>query len=110
MTIRQIQIIAPTALTATAVAYAIVPASNTYRIGRAGFANSSGGPVSVSAYLVKPGGTPSAANEILPPTNVANGTTYVSPELAGLTMPAGTSLWAAGAGVVLYASGVSVGQ
>lgn len=108
MTIRQIQIIAPTLLTGTAVSYVLVPGASIYRIGRAGFANNSGAAVSVRAYLVPAGGTPLGGNLILPPTNVANGTTYVSPELAGLTMTQGARLFAAGLGVVLYASGISV--
>lgn len=107
MTIRQIQIIAPTTLTGVAVAHATVPGATVYRIGRAGFANNTGAPVSVSAYLVASGAA-SASNLILPPTNVANGTTYIAPELAGLTMPAGAKLYALGNGVVLYASGISV--
>lgn len=107
MTIRQIQIIAPTTLTGTPASYVLVPATNTYRIGRAGFANNTGAPVSVSAYLVASGAA-GASNLILPPTNVANGTTYISPELAGLTMPAGAKLYAAGNGVIFYASGAAI--
>lgn len=108
MTIRQLQLIAPIAMTGTAAPYLIVPPTTTYRIGRLGFANNTGAPVSVHAYLVPSGGTPTSANLVLPPVNVANGTTYPSPELAGLTLPQGSKLYASGNGVVLYASGIAV--
>lgn len=100
MTIRQLQLIAPTAMTGSLVAYIVVPQTTTYRIGRAGFANNTGAAVSVTASLT--------GVVILPPTNVPAGRTYVSPELAGLVLPAGSSLQASGAGVVIYASGTSV--
>lgn len=91
-------------MTGTAAPYVTVPQTTTYRIGRAGFANSTGAAVSVSASLLT-GGT---AVVILPSVNVPAGRTYVSPELAGLVLPAGSSLQASGAGVVIYASGTSV--
>lgn len=100
MTVRQIPLIAPVAMTGLLAPYLTVPKGTTYRIGRAGFANNTAAAVSVTATL--------SGVVILPPTNVPAGRTYVSPELAGLVLPQLSILQASGAGVVIYASGVSI--
>jgi hypothetical protein len=111
MTIRQVQLVAPTQIAGAATTYLTVPANTTYRIGRAGFSNPSGAAIPITVYLVPAAGAASAANELIDAVNVPAGSTYVSPELAGLVMPAGSTLQAlAGTAgvVVLYASGVSI--
>lgn len=111
MTIRQIPIVSPTQLPAAVAVMATVPSNTTYRIGRAGFSNPTGGALTVTVYLVPSGGMPVAGNELVPAVNVAAGTTYVSPELAGLVMPAGSTLQmfaSAAASIVAYASGVLI--
>ena len=106
--ITQAQLIAPTALPAAAGTQLPVPVNTTMRIARAGFSNPTAGAIAVTAYLVASGGSPSSANVLINGQVVAAGSTYVSPELAGLVMPAGSTLQCLGAGLVLYASGVSI--
>lgn len=111
MTIKQVQLIAPIQLAAAATSYITVPANTTYRIGRAGFANPTGGALLVTAYLVPAAGAPGVANIVVSAVSVPAGTTYISPELAGLVIPQGSTLQAfasAAASIVLYASGVSI--
>lgn len=114
MAIKQAQLIAPVQLTGAFVAYLTTPANTTYRLGRAGFSNPSGAAITVTVCLVPPAGAPTAANQIMNAVNVPQTgpqSTYVSPELAGLVVPAGWSVQAlassAGA-IVFYASGVSI--
>lgn len=111
MAIKQLLLIAPVQLTNVAVNYLTVPLNTTYRIGRAAFSNPTGGALTITAYVVPAAGAAGAANQVINAVNVPAGGTYVSPELAGLVMPAGTTLQAlasANTSIVLYASGVSI--
>ena len=106
--ISQVQLIAPKPLPATVASVLTAPANTTYRIGRACFSNPTPGAVTVTAYLVPTAGSPGAANALIDALVVGAGSTYVSPELAGLVIPAGSSLHAfasTGGALVLYASG-----
>ena len=111
MAIRQVQLIAPTQLGAAVATYLTAPANTSYRIGRAGFSNPTGGAVTVTAYLVPAAGVPIPANVLIDAVSVPAGSTYVSPELAGLVIPPGSTLQAfasAATSIVIYASGVSI--
>lgn len=111
MAVKQLLLIAPVQLTNVAAGYLVTPANTTYRIGRAAFSNPTGGALTITAYVVPAAGTAVVANQVINAVNVPAGSTYVSPELAGLVLPAGSSLQAlasAGASIVLYASGVSI--
>lgn len=111
MAIKQIQLIAPVQLTNAAAPYLTAPANTSYRVGRAGFANPTGGAVIVTAYLVASGGSPTVANEIVPGISVPAGANYISPEMAGLVVPQGSTIQAlasAATSIVFYASGVSI--
>lgn len=111
MTIRQIQITPPTQLAAAVGVIATTPNNTTYRIGRAGFSNPTGAAIAITVYLVPSGGSSGAANQLIDGVVVAANSTYVSPELAGLVMPAGSTLQAfagTAAAIVAYASGVSI--
>lgn len=111
MAIKQVQLIAPVQLPAAVAAQLTAPLNTTYRIGRAGFSNPTGGAVAVTAYLVPPAGAPGVANQLIDALVVPAGSTYVSPELAGLVLPPGASLQCfagSAASIVLYASGVSI--
>lgn len=111
MTVRQIQIVAPTALPASLATVATVPAATTYRIGRAGFSNPTNAAVTVSVYAVPSGGTAGPTNQLVDTISVAANSTYVSPELAGFVMPPGTTLQAVASvatSLVMYASGTSI--
>ena len=111
MAIKQIQIVAPTQLPNAVGILVTVPSNTTFRIGRAGFSNPTGGALTITVYLVPAAGTPSAANELIDTVNVAPGATYISSELAGLVMPAGSTLQgfaSAAASIVAYVSGTSI--
>jgi hypothetical protein len=109
--ITQLQLIPPLQLAAAVAVVLTAPANTTYRIGRAGFSNPTAAAIAVTCYLVASGGAPSAANVLIDALVVAAGATYVSPELAGLVIPAGATLQAfagTAAAVVMYASGVMI--
>jgi hypothetical protein len=111
MTIRQIPIIAPTQLPAAVTNLVTVPANTTYRVGRAGFSNPTAGALTITMYVVPAGGTPTTANQVIDTVTVPANSTYISPELAGLVIPAGASLQgfaSAANAIVVYASGVSI--
>lgn len=111
MAIKQALLIAPIQLTNIVANYLTVPSNTTYRIGRAVFVNPTGGALTITAYVVPAAGAPGVANEVIAALNVPAGASYVSPELAGLVLPDGSSIQAlasAAASIVLYASGVSI--
>lgn len=109
MAIKQLLLIAPIPLTGAAAIYLLAPTNTSYRIGRACFCNPTAGALIVTAYLVAAGGTPTASNEIIPGISVPAGATYVSPEMAGLVVPQGSTVQVqGGAAIVFYASGVSI--
>lgn len=92
MTITAKQMVAPQQLTNADALYYTVPANTTGVIKRATFTNTSAGAVTITANIVPTGGLSSASNRVIDPqsTTLAAGQTYVAPELAGKTMPAGT--------------------
>lgn len=94
MTITAKQMVAPQQLTTSDAAYYTVPANTTGVIKRATFTNTSAGAVTITANVVAAGGSSSASNRIIDPQYVvlSAGQSYVSPELAGKTMPPGTML------------------
>ena len=111
MAVRQLQLIAPVVLTAAVATYLTTPANTTYRIGRAGFVNPTGGALTITVYLVPAAGAAGAGNVIINQVTVPAGATYVSPELAGLVIPAGATIQALASvtgSIVFYASGVSI--
>ena len=92
MTITAKQMVAPQQLTNADALYYTVPTSTTGVIKRATFTNTSAGAVTITANIVPAAGSSSASNRVVDPQNtvLSAGQTYVSPELAGKTMPAGT--------------------
>jgi hypothetical protein len=90
-TVLQAQLLAPTVLTAAAVAVYTAPALTTVKIGRAVFSNTDTSPHTITVNI---GTTATAANQIINARTLAAGETYVSPELAGLVIPAGQQMWA----------------
>ena len=111
-TVVQVQLVAPTQLgNADANVYA-APTSTTAKIGRAVFCNTSGAATTITAGLTASSGTAlTAATTLITARVIAIGETYVSPELAGLVIPAGSSLRVyagAGTAVTFEASGLTI--
>ena len=94
MTITAKQMVAPQQLTNADALYYTVPANTTGVVKRATFTNTSAGAVTITANIVPAAGSSSASNRVIDPqsTILSAGQTYVAPELAGKTMPAGTMI------------------
>lgn len=94
MTITAKQMVAPQQLTTSDAAYYTTPANTTTVIKRATFTNTTSGAVTVTANIVAAAGSSSASNRVIDPqsTVLSAGQTYVAPELAGKTLPAGSML------------------
>lgn len=111
-TVTQLQIVAPVQLgNADANVYA-APTQTTVKIGRAVFCNTSASALTITAGLTTGSGVALAAGTTLISARpIAPGETYVSPELAGLVIPAGSSLRAyasAATSVTFEVSGISI--
>lgn len=97
-TINQVQLVAPQQLgNADATVYT-VPTQTTAKIGRAVFTNTAASAVTITAGITT-GGALGAAQTMISARTVAAGEAYVSPELAGAVLPAG-SVIRAYAGVI----------
>lgn len=105
-----LQLVAPQQLTSVDKAFYTAPAQTTAKIGRAVFTNTTASAVSITAGITT--GPPlSAATTLISAMSLAAGTAYVSPELAGQVLPAGSSLHAyatAGAAVTFAVSGLTL--
>lgn len=113
MTITAKQMVAPQQLTAADALYYTAPANTTSVIKRASFTNTSAGAVTITANIVPPAGASAASNRVIDPqiAVLSAGQTYVAPELAGKTMPAGTMLRmlaSAGASITAAVDGVEI--
>jgi len=86
-----------------------VPVSQTAKIGRAVFCNTDTAAHALTINITT--GTSSAANQVINPQAciLAPGQTYVSPELAGAVLPAGTTLRGfSNANVTMTISGIVI--
>ena len=91
-TITLVQLVAPRQLAGTdAAAVYTAPALTSAKIGRAIFTNTTAGPVTITAGITT-GGALAAATTLIPTITLAAGSSYVSPELAGAIIPAGSAL------------------
>lgn len=108
-TIQQIQLVAPVQLGATDAPLYTTPALTTAKIGRAVFSNTDTAPHSITINITT--GTSTTANQFINARVLSPGETYVSPELAGAVLPAGSvlrGLCSAAAVVNLTVSGMLV--
>ena len=109
-TITQIQLVAPFQLpNADAGAYT-APTSSTAKVGRAVFTNTTASAVTITAGITT-GGALTAATTMISARTLAPGEAYVSPELAGAVLPAGSAIRAfssAATAVTFTASGLLV--
>lgn len=110
-TVTQVQIVAPSQLAGTdALAVYVSPVNTTTKIGRAVFCNTTVGAVTITAGI-STGGALTAATTLISALSIAPGATYVSPELAGLVIPAGSALRAfasAGASITMAVAGLTI--
>lgn len=109
-TVNQVQLIPPFQLpNADAAAYT-APTQTTAKIARAVFCNTSVSATTISAGITT-GGALTAATTLISARPIAPGETYVSPELAGAVLPAGSALRAfagAATAVTFTASGLTI--
>lgn len=109
-TVAQVQIVAPQQLAGADASVYVAPANTTVKIGRAVFCNTTAGALTITAGIT-PGGALSAGTTLISARAIAPGETYVSPELAGAVIPAGSSLRAfasAATSVTFTASGLTI--
>lgn len=108
-TIVQSLLVAPTQLSNSDAALYTTPSLGTAKIGRAVFCNTDSAAHSITMNITA--GASTAANTLISARALAPGETYVSPELAGAVLPAGTSLRglaSAAAFVTISVSGILV--
>ena len=109
-TVSQIQLVAPQQLANADAALYTVPANTNIKIGRAVFCNTSGSATTITAGITT-GGANSASTTLISARPIAPGETYVSPELAGAVIPAGSAIHAfagAATAVTFTASGLTI--
>lgn len=97
-TVTQLQLVAPMQLAAADATVYTAPVNTTAKIGRAVFVNTTGSATTITAGITT-GGAIAAATTLISARPIAPGESYVSPELSGAVIPAGSAL-RANAGVV----------
>lgn len=90
-TVTQVQLVPPAQLAGSDTAVYTAPANTTAKIGRAVFCNTDSAAHTVTAGITT-GGALAAATTLISARSLAPGETYVSPELAGQVIPAGSQL------------------
>jgi hypothetical protein len=109
-TVNQVQLVAPQQLTNADAGYYTAPINTTAKIGRAVFCNTTGSAATISAGITT-GGAIAAATTLLSVRTVAPGESYVSPELAGMVLPAGSAIRAlsgTGSAITFTVSGITI--
>lgn len=109
-TLTPVQLVPPQAMAIADSMYYTVPAVSTVKIGRAVFCNTDTASHTITMNIVASGGVSATTNELIAAFPLSAGQTYVSPELAGAVMPAGTMLRgvATSAKVTLTVSGITI--
>jgi hypothetical protein len=110
-TITLVQLVAPAELAGTdAAAVYTAPALTSAKIGRAVFTNTTAGPITITAGITT-GGALAADTTLISGMTLAAGQAYVSPELAGAVLPAGSAIRAyasAATSITFTASGLII--
>lgn len=109
-TITQIQIVPPAQLGSTDASVYSSPTNSSVKIGRAVFINTTSSAVPITAGITT-GGALGASTTMISARILAPGEAYVSPELAGAVLPAGSQLHAyagTASAVTFTASGILV--
>jgi len=89
--VNQVQLVAPLQLANADAAVYTVGTQVTAKIGRAVFTNTSGSATTITVGITT-GGALAAGTTLISARPIAPGETYVSPELAGAVLPAGSTL------------------
>ena len=92
-TVFQILLVAPAQLGNTDVAVYSVPTQQTAKVGRAVFTNTTASAVAITAGITA-GGALGPGTTLISARTIAPGEAYVSPELSGAVLPAGSQLHA----------------
>ena len=92
-TITQVQLVAPAQLGNADAAVYTAPTQTTAKIGRGVFVNTTASAVTITAGITT-GGALGASTTMISARTLAPGEAYVSPELAGAVLPAGSQLHA----------------
>lgn len=90
-TVFQVQLVAPAVLASTDTGLYTTPAQTTAKIGRAVFCNTTASATTITAGITA-GGVLAAGTTLISARPIAAGESYVSPELAGAVIPAGSQL------------------
>lgn len=109
-TVTQVQLVAPAQLGSSDASVYSAPTQSSAKIGRAVFTNTTASATTITAGITT-GGALAAATTLISARPIAAGETYVSPELAGAVLPAGSQIHAfaaAGAAVTFTASGLLI--
>jgi hypothetical protein len=109
-TVTQVQLVPPTQLAAADASVYTSPTLTTVKIGRAVFTNTTASAVTLTAGITT-GGALGASTTLISGQSLAPGQAYVSPELAGAVLPAGSAIRAyasVAAAVTVTASGLTI--
>lgn len=109
-TVNQSQLVPPAQLANADASVYTVPANTTVKIARAVFCNTSGSATTITAGITT-GGANAASTTLISARPIAPGESYVSPELAGAVIQAGSQLHAfaaAATSVTFTASGLTI--
>lgn len=109
-TVTQVQLVTPQQLAGSDASVYTTPAQTTAKIGRAVFCNTTAGALTITAGITS-GGALAAATTLISARSIAPGESYVSPELAGMVIPAGSALRAyasAATSVTLAVAGLTI--
>ena len=109
-TVTQVQLVAPVLLAGSDASVYSVPTQTTAKLSRAVFTNTSASALTITAGITT-GGALAAATTMISARSIAPGESYVSPELAGAVLPAGSQLHAfasTASAVSFTASGLTI--
>lgn len=105
------RLVAGSQLTTSAATYYTAPALTQTIIRKLTFCNTTGGAVTVTAYLVTSAGSASASNTITSAKSLAAGETWSSPDAEGQVLEAAgfiQALASAGTSITIIASGIEI--
>lgn len=109
-TVSQVQLVAPQQLGNVDAAVYTAPTQTTAKVGRAVFTNTTASALTITAGITT-GGALGASTTLISARSLAPGEAYVSPELAGQVIPAGSQIHAfasAATSVTVAISGLTI--
>lgn len=108
--VTQAQLVAPAQLAGADAAVYTAPVNTTAKLGRVVFCNTTAGALTITAGITT-GGALASGTTLISARPIGPGESYVSPELAGAVIPAGSQLHAfasAATSVTFTASGLTI--